>query len=153
MLVLPPATAARVPVRLELTRGAWRLDWIALATLGPRVVPRRLHPMSVRRDGVPDGTALAALLDSTRTLITLPGDEVEIAFALPPEMSEPEIFLESRGYYLEWMRPAWLAEEDPVRAAAFFLDPDGTLRDLAGAYKRSEPEMERLFWSSRYARR
>lgn len=153
MLMLPPARAARERVRLELTRGAWRIDWIALAVVGPRVVPERLRPVAVTHDGVPDPAALGALLDSARTLITLPGDVYEISFALPSDVPDPEIFLESRGYYLEWMRPEWLAEENPVRAAVFFLDPTGTLRELAGEYKRSEPEMERLFWGSRYARR
>ncbi|MEP7228190.1 MAG: hypothetical protein ABI785_12560, partial [Gemmatimonadales bacterium] len=61
-----------------------------------------------------------------------------------------ELFLESRGYYLEWMRREWLAEENLALAAQILLDPAGALRTLAPAFKRQEPEMERLFWNSRY---
>ena len=60
-------------------------------------------------------------------------------------------FLESRGYYIEWMRDEWLAEEDPVRAALMTADPEGALRLLAPEFKKTEGDMEDVFWRSRYA--
>jgi hypothetical protein len=152
LLPLAPAHGKSQRVRLELTRGAWRLDWIALAALGPRVEPSRLPPVAAYRGESPDGEALAALLDPARSLTTFPGDEYTLVYHLPADYMNVEVFLESRGYYLEWMRPEWLAEENPLRAAALFFDPEGSLQALAPEYKRIEPEMERLFWSSRYVR-
>ena len=49
------------------------------------------------------------------------------------------------------MRKEWLAEEDPVRAMMMFADPEGTLRRLAPQFKQVEPELEEMFWNSRYA--
>lgn len=139
-------------VRLRLTRGLWRLDWIALVELGEPVVPLNLPPVAVRRDGVDDHRARVVLQDSTAVLMTLPGDEYTLVYRLPEQFANYELFLESRGYYLEWMRQAWLEEEDPVRAAMLFMDPEGALRSLAPEYKRVEPQMEDLFWRSRYVR-
>jgi hypothetical protein len=87
-----------------------------------------------------------------RTLVTMPGDAYEIEYRLPAAPERLELFLEVRGYYLEWMRREWLAEENPMLALRLMLDPGGALRSLAPEYKRAEPAMEAVFWSSRYAR-
>jgi hypothetical protein len=153
VVALPPAARGERTIRLRLTRGAWRIDCANLVALGEAVDPIRVRPSAVMRGSEPDTSALAALLDPRRSVVTLPGDELVLRYRLPDTSAEQEIFLESRGYYLEWMRPEWLAEENPLRAAALFYDPQGTLRSLAPAYKQVEPDMERAFWSSRYAPR
>lgn len=160
ILPLPPATGRPLRVRLRLTRGLWRLDYVALAALGDPVHPLRIAPHRVRRRsgaeaGRDDPAALEALRERQRPLTTLPGDAYDLVYRLPPDPGggSYELFLEARGYYLEWMRREWLAEEDQARAWRLILDPAGTLRALAPAYKRQEPGMERLFWNSRYVTR
>jgi hypothetical protein len=148
-----PGTTGPVRVRLRFARGAWRIDYTALAALGARVEPVRLQPALVLNRRVADGPARAELLDSLRTLVTFPGDEYALVYELPPDFDRYELFLESRGYYLEWMRDEWVAERDPRLAAQLLGDPAAALQRLAPAYKRIEANMERLFWSSRYARR
>ncbi|HJZ86763.1 MAG TPA: hypothetical protein VKN99_16410 [Polyangia bacterium] len=128
-----------IRVRLRLTRGYWRLDLLALARLGTRVEPVRLLPSVMGKQ-------------KTFPLVTLPGDEYRFRFQLPEHPERYELFLESRGYYLEWMREEWLREEDPARAALMFLNPQAALRLLAPEFKRHEARMEELFWRSRYAR-
>ncbi len=81
---------------------------------------------------------------------TLPGDEYTLVYPLPGLESDYEFFLESRGYYLEWMRAEWIAEENPLRAAQLFLDPASALKTMAPEFKQVEADMERVFWSSRY---
>jgi hypothetical protein len=81
----------------------------------------------------------------------MPGDRYELEYVLPAGESY-ELFLDSRGYYLEWMRQEWLADENPLAALRLFTSPDRMLRELAPAYKRVEPRMEEIFWRSRYAR-
>jgi hypothetical protein len=147
-----PVPAGPVRIRLRLTRGHWRLDWVGLAALGARVEPLRLEPRSVRRGPVEDARAREILLDPRRVLTTLPGDEYTLLYELPRDFEAYELFLESRGYYLEWMRQEWLAEEDPARAALMLLSPRAALRELAPAFKQMEPTMESTFWRSRYAR-
>jgi hypothetical protein len=139
-------------VRLSLTRGLWRIDQIALASLDSAHAPVRLKPVAVRRDGREDPAALAALRDSTEPLVTLPGDAYAISFELPADFKEHELFLESRGYYIEWMREEWMREANPMRAAMLVTDPAASLRLLAPEFKRLEPRMEAMFWASRYVR-
>ena len=47
----------------------------------------------------------------------MPGDSYELAYDLPAG-DNFELFLDSRGYYLEWMREQWLRDENPVAAKA-----------------------------------
>ena len=138
-------------VRLRLTQGMWRIDRVALARLGEEVEPLRVQPRAVRQGDNHDPAALQALLDDDETLVTLPGDSYEIDYRLPERPRDYDYFLEARGYYLEWMRQEWLAEENPIRAAQLILDPAQALRDLAPAFKEIEPDIEHLFWNSRYA--
>jgi hypothetical protein len=144
---IPSGEALRV--RLRLTRGMWRIDQAELVVLGEEVSPIRVRPSLVLRAGAADTSALARLRSRTDALVTLPGDAYTLVYELPDGHAY-ELFLESRGYYLEWMRAEWLAEENNLRAARMFLDPAGSLRAMAPEYKRIEPEMERIFWSSRY---
>lgn len=150
-LRLPAGRPLRL--RLQLTKGLWRLNYLALVALGDSVTPLRIPPHSVRRGRRDDPEARAALVDSSRVLVTLPGDTYELAYRLPPDPEGYELFLEARGYYLEWMRREWMAEENPLLAARMALDPAGALRALAPSFKNAEPSLERLFWSSRYVRR
>lgn len=139
-------------IRLRLAKGNWRLDWVALAALGDRAAVVRVPPAVVERGGSADVRALAALTDSSRALVSMPGDEFRIVYELPDDASRLEIFLESQGYYYEWQREAWLAEENPLLAAMVVTDPAELLRRLAPEYKRAEGRMEQLFWESRFNR-
>jgi hypothetical protein len=150
--VSPASPEEIVRIRLDLTRGFWRLDYIALAELDDPVIPVMLEPVSVSRDGEIDSIAQAMLLNSDRYLITYPGDEYRIVFNLTASPEDPELFLDSKGYYYEWMRQEWLEEHDPVRAFQLFYYPELAFRDLAKSFKKVEAEMETLFWESRIRR-
>jgi hypothetical protein len=151
LVVLPEALPpGEVRVRLRLTRGNWKLDRLALVELsGPPVAPLIIPPAAVRRGGAPEPAALARLRGEGARLVSLPGDAWTLDFPLPPELAGAELFLESRGYYLEWLRQEWLRDEDPRAAVALLAHPRDALRRLAPAYKRIEQEAERAFWSSR----
>jgi hypothetical protein len=147
MFETPPQWTGRV--ELELTKGGWRIDDVALVRPVRSVEPLRLSPVAVARDGADDNDALAVLLDPARALTTLPGDAYTLLYDIPAD-GEYELFLESRGYYLEWIREQWLREESSERLAEMFFDPRAALTRLAPDYKRIEPGMEQAFWSSRY---
>jgi hypothetical protein len=143
------SAAGPVRVRLSAPKGAWRLDWVALAELDDPVTPLALDPVGVASAGAPRHADLARLRDPGRHLATYPGERYEITFQVPPREHGWELFLESEGYYYEWMREAWLAHENLALAALVMHDPAQALRVLAPAFKRAEPHMEREFWSSR----
>jgi hypothetical protein len=146
------ATDRPLRVRLRMAKGNWRVDWAALAELGDTVSVTRIAPRMVERHGREDRAALAALLDTARTLVSLPGDDFRLRYELPAPAQRLELFLESQGWYYEWQRQEWLAEEDAAMAAMALLDPARALRLLAPAYKAREDRMERLFWASRFNR-
>jgi len=141
-----------VRVRLQMARGAWRLDMVALTVLEAPAVASRLYPSAVLRDGAASETALESLLRANRPLTTLPGDEYTLVYELPRGNETCELFLETQGYYLEWMRDEWLQEEDHIAAAMLLFDPERAVIEMAPKYKEAEPFMERSFWNSRYAR-
>jgi hypothetical protein len=144
VLVVPLPQHGTGRVRLRLARGHWRLDYLASVRLGPRVQPEVLEPASIRD--------AAGRPIERGPLTTLPGDTYTYTFDVPGG-SARELFLDSRGYYLEWMREEWLSEENPRRAAQLMLNPEQLLRDIAPEFKQQEARMERLFWGSRYAKR
>ncbi len=148
---LPSAAQSPVRIRLRLTRGLWRIDYVALAALGDSVQPLRIVPSVVQRGGVLDTEATSALTDSTghRPLTTFPGDAYDIVYRLPAKPERYDLFLESRGYYLEWLRRGWLAEAGPLKAAGMAFDPAGMLGGVAPEFKAVEPRLGDLFWSRR----
>jgi hypothetical protein len=142
--------AGPVRVRLQMARGHWRLDAAALAPLGAAVAPVAVEPVSVERDGRPDERARATLAQGAEHLVTRPADAYRLTFRLPPGGAPLELFLESEGFYYEWMRSEWLNEEDPLMAALALTDPAQALRRLAPPYKAEESRLESAFWASRF---
>ena len=108
LLRLPPGAARSGRIRLSLARGLWRLDYVALARLDHRVEPVRLLPVEVRHGNDVAGS-------TAEPITTMPGDVYEFAFELPAAPEDHELFLDSRGYYLEWMRDEWVREEKSHR--------------------------------------
>ena len=148
---LPVADGSNARVELRLNRGHWRIDYVALVRLDRPATVDTLPPSKVCVDGHENTEALTRLLDTAQYLVTYPGDEYELVYELPRDASEYELFLQSRGYYLEWIRDEWVAEQNLGKAAQLLMDPSQALRDLAPQYKARETELEDMFWSSRYA--
>lgn len=139
-------------IRLRLTRGHWRLGRIAMARVIGEVEPTRLAPIEVRTSDRPAPALAERLGDPDRAIVTLPGDSHTLRYRLPADPASLELFLEARGYYLEWMREEWMKEENSVAAAAMLYTPHLMLRWLAPAFHEAEPDMDRAFWNSRYGR-
>jgi len=152
LMQLPAFTDTAATIQLRMTKGTWRIDYAGLAELSRRVEPARVQPAIVLKGGVEDEHARGALTDSARVLISLPGDEYTLRYRLPHSGGPYEYFIESRGYYLEWIRQEWIREENPLFLSQMFLDPEGALRRMTPEFKKVEPDMEECFWRSRYAR-
>ena len=153
LLPLPDGHQWSGRLRLRMARGHWRIDMIAIGDLDGTVRPVRLEPTTVTGNATLAANAATMLADTTRYLTTLPGDTCQLTFALPDSLrGRPvELFLDSRGYYREWMRDTWLAEQDRDMAMMMFRSPRKALRVLAPRYKSIEATMDPIFWNSRYA--
>ncbi len=150
LVKLPLIKRERVKIRLRLTQGHWRLDAVKLVKLGKQLNPIRLPPVTVNQNGVSADQAQQLLTDPNVALTTLPGETYTLIYHLPKDFEDYELFLESRGYYLEWIREEWLADENPALTAMMLFNPERALRVLAPEFKKIEPDMEEIFWSSRY---
>ncbi len=158
-ITLPPGQGS-IRFRLTLAQGFWRLNQLSLALIGEPVTAVTLTPVSVEhRAGsqpVPPTRSaawnpLALLTNEEDHLITYPGDEYAMHFVLPPRERNGarEVFLESTGYYYEWMRKEWLPEENAAKAAQLLYAPSAALKALAPLFKAREAHMDSIFWRSR----
>jgi hypothetical protein len=150
-------------IRLELTKGFWRLEHVALVDLGDPAESMGLSPTAVWRihgaKAAQDSSSLKTLLDPHRHLVTGPGDGFRLEFQIPESHASENpgdiryrLFLESTGYYYEWMRREWLREESPELAHMMLYQPEIMFRQLAADFKSREAGMEKAFWNSRFRR-
>ena len=151
LIKLPGTNDKEVRLKLRLTRGLWRLNYLAMVSLDEKIEPILVEPsivVSPRKVNPAD----SLLRNPDNPLVTLPGDEYDIYYNLPEGAENYEIFLITKGYYLEWMRDSWIAEENLKRAALFFGFPGLFMKIAASDFKKVEPSMEESFWNSRYVR-
>lgn len=138
-----------VRVRLTMARGSWRIGYAAIAALGAERAAVVLDASDAQG---PDADGLARLHSGGGYLVTYPGDEYHLTYTLPRAAASYALYVKSRGYYYEWMRSEWLAEENPRMIALLGLDPRTALRTLAPSFKAVEQNFERHFWASRFGR-
>lgn len=150
---LPFTGQKNLKIKLVLTKGLWRLDYLALAKVGPMAEPVRIKPSVLSDNPAPADISTIFLSDDHEPLITLPGDSYHLSYSLPYEPDEYELFLCSKGYYIEWMREPWLAEQNLKKASLLFGFPGLFMKLAAKEFKVIEPTMEENFWKSRYAKK
>jgi len=153
LIRLPETGSEEVKIKLRMTKGLWRIDYAALGRLGREINPIIVEPSEVQVKNNPDAGAVPLLEDQQTPLITLPGDVYELTYRLPDVGDNYDLFLKSRGYYLEWMRETWLEEENHFKAAVFFGFPGLYLRHAGNDFKKVENDLEESFWNSRYVKK
>lgn len=144
---LPEVGPGPMRVRLTMAKGAWKLDRVALASLGEARAAVPVPVARAERKGAPRADVVAKLSGEGERLVTGPGEAYRLFFDLP--QGEHQLFLESTGHYYEWIREAWVGQRDE---GAFFdavLFPEKALKALAPGYKKLEPGIEKAFWESR----
>jgi hypothetical protein len=142
---------AEIEVELRMAQGNWRIDEVGLALLEGAVEPWVIDVDSVTSLAGTAPDVAHRLLDPESYLVTTQGDGYQLWFTIP-EGGDHRLFLDSQGYYYEWMREGWLVEQNALLAASVLSRPRDALRSMAPGFKEIEPEMEQLFWSSRFRR-
>ena len=151
LVSLPENNFKIIKVRLRMAQGLWRINMVNLAVINKKVIPQRIAPDEVSKGGVENQEALKKLLNGNEYLVTYPGDVLQINYP-GTYRKDYEYFIESQGYYIEWMREEWLKDEDLNAVNKILLNPSGYLKKMAPYYKAQEPEMEKVFWNSRYTK-
>ncbi|TNE80735.1 MAG: hypothetical protein EP332_06880 [Bacteroidetes bacterium] len=139
----------KLKVKLVLNKGLWRLDYAAIAPIKKEVEPLEIQPIQILNKGKKDHKALTAVLDTAKHLISMPGDEYNFQFRFPHANTRYELFLYSKGYYIEWMRESWLQDKNLLKLRQLLENPKKYLRVEAANYKRYETTMEQQFWNSK----
>jgi hypothetical protein len=98
-----------------------------------------------------DTAALAALREADgRYLQTLPGQRMMLEFdtgrAAQRADSTTSYMIVWQGWYREWIRGQWLAE--PQRTTPW-VPGDSTVLAAMRRWRANQPEMERVFYSTR----
>ncbi len=138
-----------VKIKIVLNRGLWRLDYVALTNIKQQVKPIEISPCSVLNKGKYDRDALSQINDTNKYLISMPGSEYKFNFKLPDSNTDYELFLYSKGYYLEWMRAHWVSDKNLFKLNQLVSHPKTYLKVEAQKYKRYETSMEQDFWDSK----
>jgi hypothetical protein len=92
---------------------------------------------------------LSEIQNPKKHLISMPGSEFKFNFTLPYPDKDYELFLYSKGYYLEWMRESWIKEKNLMKLKQMVDNPKKYLRAEAKSYKQYETTMEEEFWNSK----
>ena len=143
------AGSSDIKVKLVLNKGLWRIDFAALTDIKEKVKPLEISPDKILNKGKQDDAALALINDTDKHLISMPGSEYKFYFSLPEQYKDYELFLYSKGYYLEWMREHWIKEKDLLKLNQMIEHPVNYLRSQAKDYKIYEATMELEFWNSK----
>lgn len=142
-------TGSDIKLKLVMNKGLWRIDYLSLTNIRKKVNPLEISPVSILNKGKSDPAALASIRKENEYLISMPGSEYTFNFTLPDKNSDYELFLYSKGYYLEWMREHWIKDKDLLKLRQMVYHPKDYLKVEAKAYKRYENEMEQEFWNSK----
>ena len=149
--VVPVPQGDSVRLRLAFVADNWRIDRVALAG-AVRRAPAREWDLArvIGADGTDDTNALASLrIADRRYLQTSPGQRFGAVFqpgAAPAGDSARTFFLVSQGYYIEWIRRAWLAagvDSTP------FVPSDAELVAALKRWRTDQPDLERRFAATR----
>ena len=151
LVLLPKENGKKIYVKIRMSKGLWRINYLGLATILEKSEIISLKPVMVWQDGVENKQALERLLSENDYLVTYPRDVYRIQYSIPSRR-QFEYFVESEGYYIEWMREEWLPSQDLKAANRIFRNPHRYLKSMSPVYKVQEPEMERVFWNSRYTK-
>lgn len=142
-------TGDRIRMKLVLNKGLWQVDYLALTNILNKAIPIEISPSVIFKNEICDSSALAGLLSPDKYLLSMPGDNYKINFILPERDRNYELFLCSKGYYLEWMRKSWIQDKNLLRLRQLIENPSRYLKAEAKRYKHYETTMVREFWSSK----
>lgn len=140
---------SKIKIKLVLNKGLWRVDYASLANIKKQVTPIEISPTTIFNKGKLDNIALGEINSPNKYLLSMPGSEYKFNFALPNADADYELFLYSKGYYLEWMREHWIKDKDLLKLKQMVDNPKKYLREEAKNYKQYESTMEQEFWNSK----
>jgi len=143
------SSGSKVKMKIVMNKGLWRIDYLALTNIKEKINPIEVSPSNILNKGVTDSNALASIINPGKYLVSMPGSEFKFNFILPEQNNDYELFLYSKGYYLEWMRAHWLKDKNLLKLRQMVENPKKYLKSVTKEYKLYETLMEQVFWDSK----
>ncbi len=143
------AKDGQLKVKIVLNKGLWRIDQISLVNLVKEVQPIEILAHELVKNSMKENKLLDELRSEDNYVISMPGDEFTFKYKFPESEKDYELFLKSRGYYLEWMRSNWIKDKNLIKLWQMIEQPKKYLKSEAQNYKLYEAEMEEQFWNSK----
>jgi hypothetical protein len=142
----------KLKIKVEMAKGLWRIDYLGLTPINFIAKPVVSYPSEIEVINGEKYTIDAVEKDDDDYLVSFPGNEFRFKFELPEIDKENghELFLSSKGYYLEWIRQEWIKGKNLPKLKKMLLNDDETWLELAKEFKIIEHEMETVFWNSKY---
>lgn len=147
-IVVPAPRHEPARVRLSFPADAWRIDRIAAGAFRrPEAV---IVPLTEVRDAageVSPGMLSALAAPDTRYVETSASDHFTAFFRTGTDTAGTTTwFLAWQGYYIEWMRRAWLTQD---REMTPFVPGDAAMSDALHRYRSTRDSTERRFYATR----
>jgi hypothetical protein len=148
--IVPDVGDDSLRIRLSFVADEFRIDRVAVSRDIRAVEPRTLRIARVlgsngdRRDDVRDFLSAA----DERRLLTQPGDRffVEFDVGTDPRRDEARTYLvAATGYYVEWVRPSWIATATDTLP----FSSRTTTREVLHSWIESRDSLERHFFVDR----
>jgi hypothetical protein len=144
--MVPVPAGDTLRVRLSFVADGWRIDEARIATAVARPSERTIPVDAVLdAEGTADDRALSHILDSDdRYLQTTPANRFTIHFDVGPESpgEDRTFMLASQGYYIEWLRPQWIASSE---GGEVFRPSNEAIVTAIGIWREKQAEMEAMF--------
>jgi hypothetical protein len=154
---LPAPEGSVVRLRFSSLPGNWAIDWIGISfDTCDELRTAIIEPAKVHDAQGGERTDILSLIRSKddRYLTTFPRDAYLLEFALPelPQRSERSLFIQSCGFYIEWLRHAWFAESDSTREKTAFQIGDDVIHRTAEMWLGKRDQFQAQFFSSRLSK-
>lgn len=150
VVIVPTDGRESVDVRLSFVADNWRIESLAYTSQYRRVQPRPVPITDARSsDGGQESEALNSLGEADdRYLKTTPGQTLTLFFDTGAEDLDRArtYFLATQGYYIEWIRGAWLRDGE---RAGVFTPSDASVLTALRSWSAKRAEFENQFYASR----
>jgi hypothetical protein len=144
--------ADTVTIRFEFLPDNWAIDYVGFSFDSPTHSPLRYASLEEAKDqsGAPLGERRRLVdEDDDEYLVTYPGESIDFGFVLPPlSDARRTLFVDSKGFYIEWVRPEWIKQRPDV---VQFDPADVPLhrKRLAELWVEKKDRFERQFFDAR----